>query len=106
MIEALDVGNTEQPRCSASRVLWRCVGACLHAVQAAAAAAVTGVGLGVMPLTSLALGIDPGFLSMTGESRGALQEDKLVLGFGGPVSRGPSTLIGASYACTQSSCLN
>lgn len=39
------------------------VRACL---QAAAAAGVAGVGLGVMPLTSLALGIDPGFISLAG----------------------------------------
>jgi hypothetical protein len=38
-------------------------------VQAAAAASVAGVGLGVMPLTSLALGIDPGFLSLAGGIR-------------------------------------
>lgn len=37
------------------------------ALQAAAAAAVGGVGLGVMPLTSFALGIDPGFLNLAGE---------------------------------------
>jgi hypothetical protein len=36
--------------------------------QAAAAAAVATVGLGVMPLTSFALGVDPGFIGVAGVS--------------------------------------
>lgn len=35
-------------------------------MQAAAAAAVTGVGLGAMPLSSYALGFDPSMMSMGG----------------------------------------
>lgn len=35
-------------------------------MQAAAAAAVTGVGLGAVPLTTYALGIDPGLANLAG----------------------------------------
>jgi hypothetical protein len=41
-------------------------------LQAAAAASVAGVGLGVMPLSSMALGIDPGFINFAGEDKGLL----------------------------------